>query len=1683
MKRFLKIFGFVLLGIFILLIGIIIFLQTPAGQRMLKNYAVEFLEKKFGTQVSIEEVSFTIPKNIQLKGVLFLDKNNDTLLSLKYLDANIAMLELLSNKLKVNSLDVEGLYAYMYRPENDTVYNYQFIIDAFSDTSDVQVKEEEELGTVENGKAQSMLFLVSKVRLKDITFIMDDRAGGMYFDVKLDSLFLKPKEINPGEMIYLIDELYVHQAHSNFRTFPGTIIEEKDTSTSSTPLILSVNKLVLTQSSYRMLTEPDSFYLYAGLEKLNLDMEIFDLEKSLIKINDVLLEDATNEIVMGTPTGPLPKEEIIEEINDSDTSKWRIYGNKLVLNNVYFKMDDNSAPRYTQGMDYSHMDFSKVFLIMEDLNYLTDSIFGDLQHVALEEKSGLKLITLRTHFFYHNKGAELNQLFIQTPESIIRDKARISYPSLDAIAQKPELLFTDIHFEESTIAINDILLFSPESLLSTLSPYKNQKLTLDGALNGYLSNLRIQDIQLEGLDRTKIYLDGVLTGLPDTDRMRYDFSIVEISSGSKDILPFIPESLASSFSIPESIDIKGNLKGSIYDYYPELYIKTSDGDIALNGNVNISTGAEKYNLSIATNHLNIGKIIKNDTLIGTASINGKLVGTSFDPNKMNATLIAEVDQLEFNGYNYTRMQLNAGIQNQIIEMTLHSKDFNANMDIYAVVDIRNEYPSVESSLKLNRVDVQKLGFYEEALELAGTIDLNFSSLNPDYPTGYINWMQPKVILGEQEIMIDSVFVSSNPSSDSGQNIIAYIPRLLDARLKGRLPLTQIGTVTLQHINKYFVFNPNLESYNEYYSADLSVEIQHHELLKKFVPELDTFTSMNLSLNMNQEDFDFEFKAPYVSYGDHKIKDLIFTINDSNQALVYDLNMFNYQNTAADVLVNRPMLFGNLKNNLLKGNFKTFDYKDVEHYSVGFNATYSNNRYILSLLPQLKLNYDNWNVDKGNWLAYHLDSGIVVNNIGMYREGESLLIKSSELSYNSPLNLKIKDFKLENVSKILNPDDVIAMGSINADILADFRDTFPLITGDLSIDSFKIYNSDIGRLQANVSNKTLNTFDLIASITQKDNNISLNGQYYMTPKNGNDFLMNLKMESINMQQFEGLALGYLSDSRGFLKGDLELKGTTDKPSINGYIETENLETRVNMLNSFWKFPNERIDFKNQQITFNDFKIYDSLGKYATISGNANMKSFSLFDLNLNFKSDTWMAMNSTNKNYEWMYGKMVVTSNIDITGTSSSPILNGTVKIHDSTNFTYANIDDGPGIADHEGYVVFVEDINNIDTILNDTTNIQKSTAMSMNLNIETEKYATFNVLVNPLSGDMLSVNGAAFLNASMIPGGQFSLSGSYQIEDGYYELNYNLIKRKFKIQEGSSIQLTGDPLEADVNITAAYTTDASAYDLMENSVSQEELVFYKQRMPFDVVLKISGKPLSPIIKYDIVLSEESARSVDKNVADNIQRKLTALRTDVSEMSKQVFGMLVLGRFIADDPIKSGNPVSMEYYARQTASRFLSQQLNNLADKYVSGLDLSLDIESQEDYSTGQRENRTDLNFRASKSLFNDRLKVTIGNDFQIEGRQLPGQQNSLIPGNISLDYRLSKDGKYNVRGYRKNELINVIDGYVVETGMSFMLKYEYNRLRELFYSKEKLRELYRKRREEERRKEQQELEKKSVHKN
>jgi len=346
------------------------------------------------------------------------------------------------------------------------------------------------------------------------------------------------------------------------------------------------------------------------------------------------------------------------------------------------------------------------------------------------------------------------------------------------------------------------------------------------------------------------------------------------------------------------------------------------------------------------------------------------------------------------------------------------------------------------------------------------------------------------------------------------------------------------------------------------------------------------------------------------------------------------------------------------------------------------------------------------------------------------------------------------------------------------------------------------------------------------------------------------------------------------------------------------------------------------------------------------------------------------------------------------------------------------------------------------------------TGMDVAVNIEIKKEAELTLIVDEGNGDFLRMKGAAQLTGGVDPSGKTTLAGSYEIDEGAYELSVNLLKRRFDIQKGSKIVWLGEPTKANVNLTALYNANTAPLTLVESQLPNgQNKNLYKQKLPFQVNLILTGELMKPTINFDLLLPEQQKVVVSGQVIEMVNSRLTQLRAEPSELNKQVFALLLLNRFITENPFaSSGDAFSAETAARQSVSKILTEQLNNLAAELINGVDLNFDLESSDDYTTGSRENRTDLNVSLSKDLLSDRLKVTVGSNFELEGPQNSNQKQSSIAPNVALDYMLSKDGRYMLRAYRKNEYEGLLDGYIIETGLNFILTFDYNRVRELFHS-------------------------------
>jgi len=131
LKKVLRLFGKVVIGILALIVLIFILIQTPPVQNFARKKIESYLQNKLQTKVTIGKLYIGLPDIISLQNVYIEDKSKDTLLAGSKLKVNIDLFRLLNNVVEINDLQLEGITAKIKRQLPDTTYNFQFIVDAF----------------------------------------------------------------------------------------------------------------------------------------------------------------------------------------------------------------------------------------------------------------------------------------------------------------------------------------------------------------------------------------------------------------------------------------------------------------------------------------------------------------------------------------------------------------------------------------------------------------------------------------------------------------------------------------------------------------------------------------------------------------------------------------------------------------------------------------------------------------------------------------------------------------------------------------------------------------------------------------------------------------------------------------------------------------------------------------------------------------------------------------------------------------------------------------------------------------------------------------------------------------------------------------------------------------------------------------------------------------------------------------------------------------------------------------------------------------------------------------------------------------------------------------------------------------------------------------------------------------
>ncbi|MCC6289312.1 MAG: translocation/assembly module TamB [Chitinophagaceae bacterium] len=1635
---------------FLLIAGLIL---TPPVQQFITGKATAYLQKKLNTRVSVGKLYIGLPKTIVLQNIYLEDRQQDTLLYGGNIKIDIGLTDLILGRgVNVNSVALENITAKVKRQLPDTTFNFQFIIDAFASK---EPKPEDKTDTTSTPVSVGSVTL-NKIRVlyKDVVTGNDVEANLDHFDTEFDDVDLNKMKFGIGDT--KLTGLYVKAYQTKpLKVEKPEIIENAEQKETSLPTI-AVKEIDLQKIYLDYKNDVSAFYTLINLGQLKIKPERIDLAKQLVNLGDITLNNTNAAIHLGkTDTANITVKPSKEP---AVSSNWKIQLASLKLDNNNIQFDNDNAPHQKSGMDYMHLKADDLTFHVNNFIYNNDSIAGKIEKGTFSEQSGFTLQQLQTDFLYSGKQAYLKNFYIKTPGTELKRGIAIQYESIEALQKNIGGLKLNVNMENSRIKVKDILTFVPSLRSQPAFADPDATWLLNGNIRGSVSNMLINNLQISGLRHTRVSVKGRITGLPDANKISANLQINNISSSKRDILTFVPaSSLPAGITLPEKISLTGQLNGGIEKLTTDLKLTTNLGNALLKGNTQHITDAKRavYDLRLQTQSLDLGTILQNKNNFGPVTADFIIKGNGYDTKTANASLEGKIKSAILKQYNYKDLNLSGSIAQQKAGIHASIADPNIHLSLNAAADLSSKYPALKIDGVIDSIKLKELHLSKDVIVYRGNISGDFASTNPDSLDGKLFILQSLLVHNQQRITMDSIqLVAVN--TDTAQSI-HFSSDILNADLRGKYKLTEMATVIQNAIEPYFSTDTSgVTKRLSPYDFTINAQVIDRPLLRIFIDSLQKLDTITIQSRFSDSlGWNALINAPAIKVGANAVNNLIIKADAGDSALSASIN-------AAQIAVgNSISMYGtNLTADIAHDNIdfalNVKDKAQKSKYNVrGAFQQLQKNVYRFSLKPgNILLNYEDWDIPDENKIV--LNSGDI-NAAGFVLDhsGEQLSINSLSAERNAPLEVAFKDFKIATLTGFAQQDSTLADGILNGKATVTNITSSPVFVGDLTIDNLSIKKDTVGNIKLLVDNKVKDTYNANVTITGNENDVSLSGNYFANTSSF-DFLLDIR--HLPMKTAQAFSGGAIRESSGYLNGKFNVAGTAAKPAVNGDLNFNNTAFNLSMLNNIFKIDQQKISVSSEGVRFNNFLVKDSAGNNLSVNGLAATSNFTNYNFDLDIRANNFRALNSTKKDNNLFYGQLYFDTRLKVKGTEAAPLIDGRLGINEKTKMTVVLPQSDPGVVDRQGIVVFADKSapqnDSLFLASYDTLNTSSLQGMDISVNVTIDKKADFTLIIYEGNGDFLNVRGEAALNAGIDPGGNINFTGSYELEEGTYELTFNFLKRKFDIVKGSKIIWEGEPTEANVDITAKYTANTSPLDLVKNQlgndVSGSERNTYLTRMPFDVMLKMSGKLLQPAISFDIILPEDKTIGVSNDIITTVNTKLEMMRQDDAEMNKQVFALLLLNRFVADDPFKSSSSTSASTMVKQSVSKLMTEELNRLAADLIKGVELNFDVESSDDYSTGERESRTDLNVGLSKRLLNDRLTVTVGSNFELEGAQNANQQATNIAGNVMLNYRLSEDGRYMLRGYRKNQYQGVIDGYVVETGIGFTITMDYNRFREIF---------------------------------
>jgi hypothetical protein len=1632
LRRLLRTIAAILVFLFL----VVLFIRSSWGQSIIVDTFVDYVEDKTKTKVAVDRLFVTFGGDIQLEGLYLEDKKGDTLVYSKLVEANIPLWATISGKaVGVDAVNWQTLRANITRSDTVSGYNFQFLVDAFAPADTVKVAA--------NSTSAPLDVIIRSLKMQDFDVVFDDKVAGIDSRFKFGLLETRLKTTDVASMYFKASSIHLSDAKVKFIQTPINI----DTTTTDTVLPkLVIDALSIKNTTAYYESQPNQLStnlivkdFYAKIPNINLTDSSFNFDVLRLKDSEIIVETKTNS--NNDTTANLTKEDAIFKWPDITVEA----ANIDLKNNAFTYSANGEKPQLSQfnpnAISLQHINFQ-----IQDVA-LKDELAGfNLKEFSFNSTSGYHLKELAMQFKASNTKMAFNGLRFQLNENGINGDGTLNYPSLNSLKEQPEQVGVELNLPNFNLSLKELFKFQPKLKDNPYQKTLSQR-QFSGNIkaSGTLANMALRNLKLNWGNTTRVLARGNLQHLTQPEQLKFNMMNIDAQTNRNDIIQFVKEE-DLGISLPEKIALQGSVAGNTQNLVADATVITTQGTASISGNVK-TTNTIAFDAELNVKQYNL-KALLNNPQLGNLSLTLAASGSGSNINNLNAVLDVNISELGLQNYAITNLDIAGNIKSGEGKISSKYKDENINLGLEALVVLDSVAPRVSANMDVIGANLQALGVMQRNVKTGMNIRADFKGNTSSY-NAEVQVEDGVVVYDNKTYLLGALSAQANVQQDTTSILVAN--KMLDLVLQSNTDPQTFSNAIKNHVSSYFTrANRTLDTLSKPVNLILEGKISQSQLLNDvFLVNVKDLDTIDISLNFNEKArrLKANVTAPHVNYSGNELDSIAFSLNSNKDDFNFNLGFKNI--TAGPLDIPKTIITGNQNNNELSLRF--LGYHNGERLmNVNTKITGNSERLMLKVnTDSLILNAHKWTIPKTNEIILTAQN-LAFTDFAISKDNQSIAITDKFKNINqNHVALDFKNFKISEIFNYLNPEAQIAMGRLDGNFILENPFAETGILANLNITDFKALNTDLGMLSLNGNSLAANNYAFNVGIKGGAVNLDLVGDY-IAGKDDAELDLNLNINEFKIQALNTLALGEIKNGKGSASGKFKLKGSTKAPQYQGNITFNNAEFNVSKLNTPFKFKNETLQVNNKGVFMDNFTVRDINNNAMVISGDIRTENFLNPTFNLNLKATNFKLLNATEADNENFYGKASFSTKSKLTGDLRIPKLNADLVVSPDTDVVYVMPSAVANVEERDGVVTFVNR-ENPNAILTQTEP-QTATIKGFDIKalLKTSKEALVTIIIDKETGDNFKVRGDGDFNFAMKPNGRLSLSGVYEIADGHYELNlYNLVNRKFDIAKGSRVVWSGDPFDAKLDVRAIYKLETSASSLMASITAGADPSVknkYRQVLPFLVYLNIDGELLQPQISFNLDMPEEEQGAIGGQVFGRVQQ----VNSQETELNRQVFSLLVLNRFYPN-PGSDGSAGGIASIARDNLNDAVSGQLNAFSDKILgkSGVELDFGLDSFTDYQGSAIQERTQLDIAAQKKLFNDRLIVRVGSEVDIQGRSAAGEATPII-GNVSLEYILSEDGRYRLKGFRRSEFENVIDGQTIVSGIGLIFTQEFNKFSELW---------------------------------